>query len=540
MTPSGTMALRNAWDDPKDSAAIPSFASLLFLNEQNWSEIDSRKEPECFRDLNLDQVIESAVARRDEYSLKPFFYCGPQDPATVSYRQEIFRDLETKMVADSVRSFALAMRTVYRYLETVEKLFYRRQKQRWFVEAVDTYCRGVRDLANELQTSGLQSTGLQSLRVYLESYTKSEAFCALEPGAQGLVAHLNDIRYYLHIEGKRIVVAQYEEGVDYGTEVLRVFEKFRQEASKDYHFNLRSDADMNHVEAAILDMVAQLYPEIFSSIEEYCTRYRDFLSTTIVRVDREFQFYLAWHEYMQRFARAGLSYCYPGVSAESKEIAAQDAFDLALADNLVRHNRSVVTNDFFLAGPERTIVVSGPNQGGKTTFARMFGQLHYLASLGCPVPAKRAQLFLCDRLFTHFEKEENLQNLSGKLEDELLRIRRIFEAATSNSILIMNESFLSTTLQDAVFLSKQVMQRIIELDMLCVSVTFIDELASLGPTVVSMVSTVNPDNPVLRTFRVVRRPADGLAYAAAIAEKYELTYEQVKARITGNVAEGSA
>jgi DNA mismatch repair protein MutS len=99
-------------------------------------------------------------------------------------------------------------------------------------------------------------------------------------------------------------------------------------------------------------------------------------------------------------------------------------------------------------------------------------------------------------------------------------------------VIVLNESFASTTLRDALALGTAVMRQLLQLGCLGVYVTFVDELASLDDATVSMVSLVAPDNPVLRTYKVVRKPADGLAYAAAIAGKYGLSYESLRRRIT--------
>jgi DNA mismatch repair protein MutS len=76
-----------------------------------------------------------------------------------------------------------------------------------------------------------------------------------------------------------------------------------------------------------------------------------------------------------------------------------------------------------------------------------------------------------------------------------------------------------------------VLNRIDDLGCLAVCVTFLDELASLGDATASFVATVEPDDPSRRTFEVLRRPADGRAYAWAIAGMYGLSYDKLTARI---------
>jgi DNA mismatch repair protein MutS len=508
-----------------------SFHSILYANGVEPAQREREEAPDFFTDLNLDQIVEAITAGKQEYNLKPFFYTPLSTVDTLHYRHEIFRDLEDKTLLEIINSFAQKMSRMREHLAQADKLYYQRQKESWFLDAVEIYGNAMQSLVQELTQVELQAGGLLALRDYLEHYVQSSRFTSLLAETTQLKADLSTVTYCLHIKGNRIRVRKYEDEMDYSADVEETFAKFKQGSVEDYRAKFASWPDMNHVEAKILDFVAQLYPDIFSRLDQYWVNHSDYLDETIGDFDREIQFYVAYLEFIANLKRGGLNFCYPQVDETCKAVFAQQGFDLALANKLRREKTPIVCNDFFLQGQERIIVVSGPNQGGKTTFARMFGQLHYLASLGCPVPGREAHLFLFDRLFTHFEKEEEITNLRGKLQDDLVRIHQILDQATADSIIIINEIFTSTALQDAIFLGKKVMEEIIRLDALCVCVTFIDELAALSEKTVSMVSTVVRENPAVRTFKLVRRPADGLSHAIAIAEKYRLTYDCLKERI---------
>jgi DNA mismatch repair protein MutS len=504
--------------------------SLLSRKTDTSTTRETPEAPEFFVDLNLDQIVEAITFAKQEYNLKPYFHTSLHDIDAIMYRQEVMQDLESKPLLEKVESFAQKMRAMRQHLATANKLYYKYQKERWFLDAVEIYCKAVQSLDRDLSHLEAKSRGFLAFREYVAGYVASEGFSSLLAQTRKLQADLATVQYSTLVNGNRVTIRNYQDEIDYSADVLATFEKFKQGAAKDYLIKFREGTDMNHVEAQVLEGVARLYPEVFFDLDDFCVRNAG-LDETIAVFDREAQFYISYLEFITGLKHSGLQFCYPKVSDTCKEVESKEGFDLALARKLAVEESPVVCNDFFLTGKERILIVSGPNQGGKTTFSRTFGQMHYLASLGCPVQGKEARLFLFDRLFTHFEKEEDIRNLRGKLEDDLYRIHRILSEATPNSIIIMNEIFNSTTLKDAIFLGKKVMERIIRLDMLCLCVTFIDELSSLSEKTVSMVSTVNPENPAVRTFKVIRKPADGLSYAVSIAEKYRLTYNFLKERI---------
>lgn len=506
--------------------------SILFLESETAKQAESAEQPAYFTDLNLDQVIKEIISGRQDYRLKPFFYTPLQDIDQILYRQEVEKDLENPLLMKEIQIFAEQMVLARRYLGLIDQLYFKNHKEGWFLESVLAYGDAVEGLAGGVSSVDLQSRGLKSLRDYLRDYVKSNWFTAMMAEARKIKNELNSIQYCIHIKGNWVGVRSYELEPNYSEEVEQTFLKFQQGAVKDYRLKL-GGAGMSYVEAQILDCVAKLYPEVFDALDRFCQAHLDFMDETIRVFDREIQFYLAYYEFISRLKQAGLKFCYPRISNTEKTVWAYEAFDIALANQCVSEKMPIVTNDFELGKNERIIVVTGPNQGGKTTFARMFGQIHYLAGLGLPVPGQEAHLFLWDRIYTHFEKEEDIRNLRGKLQDDLVRIREILEHATSESIIILNEIFTSTSLKDATFLSKQVMEEMLQLDAFCVWVTFIDELTSYHEKIVSMVSTVLPDNPMVRTYKVLRQPADGLSFAIHIVRKYRLTYEQIKERITG-------
>lgn len=517
--------------DPPSAGATTVFVSLLFNSAEAADDCHS-EAPDYFGDLNLDQVVSAIVGDDDQYRLATWFYTPVQDVDTIARRHAVFQDLAHEAILHAAQAFTEGISRVHESRACVDQAHHRHEKTRWLVDSAARYCGVVTDFASALKEAHPESTAFADLSSWLDDYVASETFHTLAETTEARLADVAEIRYDVLMRGPLIDVSHFGEEPDYGEVIAATFERFRHGDAAERHQKFAESTSLNTVETRVLEQVTRLFPDIFERFEAFYQTHADYVDSVVARIDRELQFCLHYRRYIASLEKAGLAFCYPDMVQPGEAVTARQTFDLALAKQLVANDDGrVVANDFELTPPERMILVSGPNQGGKTTFARMFGQLHWLARIGCPVPGQSARLMFWNALHTHFERAEDIRNLRGKLEDDLVRMHAILERVDPESVVIMNEIFSSTTSDDARYLGERILRALIDSGAIGVCVTFIDDLATLDAALVSMASTVDADDPAIRTFQIKRKAPDGRAYARSLAEKHRLTREALEARL---------
>ncbi|GAB5602294.1 DNA mismatch repair protein MutS [Thermus sp. FJN-A] len=487
--------------------------------------------PGYFRDLLLSQLERDIFAAHPGMGLEALFRTPLPAKGGVVHRQQVARELEKEGLGRAFRGYFRAMEAVRAWLGLGEKARHPWQARLHFLQAAGVYLEAVTALDKELRRHFPRSLGLGSYRAYLEAYRQGPAFRRFQEDLEATRSVLLALRYTLQIREGRLLLRAYRGEADYGERVQETFRPFFGEGTPTWEPSSPPPGPwLNHVEEWILDHLALLFPGAFGRLEAFSRQHQGFVDPVLARLEWEARFFLAYLDFIAPLWEAGLPFTYPEV-AETPPFFLEEGADLALAAKAVAQGTLPVPNGFRFDGT-RVLVVTGPNQGGKTTFARMVGQAHHLAALGLPVPGKRARLPLPDRILTHFEVRENPEELKSKLEEDLLRLKNAMDQATERSLLLLNEPFASAPLEDARLLGHFILKRILARGSLAVVVTFLDELARL-PGTRSLVAEVDPLDPARRTFRIRERPPDGKAYALALAEKHGLTYALLKARLGG-------
>ena len=141
-----------------------------------------------------------------------------------------------------------------------------------------------------------------------------------------------------------------------------------------------------------------------------------------------------------------MPWCIPELTAADTDSRSwEELYDISLAFR----NKAAVVGNTLTAEHKRLYIVTGANQGGKTTFLRSFGQAQLMAQCGLPVGAKAYTAPYRRAVFTHFRQEEDRYLKSGKLEEDVLRLKGLLDRSTKDSVFVVNEIYSSTTLKDA-------------------------------------------------------------------------------------------
>ena len=505
--------------------------SSILLREDMQGGMKKPVLGESIRDLRIDQVLEKLSEEHAAPKAEEAFRTPLTDPDTIRFRQQIMTDFADEQLYEAARTFAKTIQTILAELAELQKTGLPNEDLLdcgRYLQLAEEYCHAVCSLA-DVQQGKARSDGLRRFFRELQDYRASEPFVRMQQRIADQFEMLDQIHFCMFLKDGKIRIRPYEDEEQLDVQLEKLFSRFRQGMAENEPTERPRLRNAHHIDAEILALLVHWYPQELEGLHSFPAEWPDFIEAGLRRFSGEVWFYLNWLHMIAPLQRSGLPFCCPEITACGEDLCCKDGFDLALALELHASSEQTVTNSFSLENEERILIVTGPNQGGKTTFARFFGQAFYWASLGCIIPGRHAVLRCFDGLFSHFNREENLDTLNGKLQNELERFHAITEQATEHSIVVINEIFASTTLQDALLLGNRMLQELIRIDCASVCVTFLDELAEDSTHTVSMMSTVNLDGS--RSFQIVRKQADGLAYAMQLARKYQLDYESLTRRL---------
>ena len=154
-------------------------------------------------------------------------------------------------------------------------------------------------------------------------------------------------------------------------------------------------------------------------------------------------------------------------------LCAQGLYDVCLA---LTTGQRVVGNDVDADG-KLLVMITGANQGGKSTFLRSVGLAQLMTQCGMFVGAESLRVNVCAGVFTHYKREEDATMESGKLDEELARMSEIANHLTSNCLLLCNESFAATNEREGSQIARQVVTALLEQGIKVLFVTHMFDLA---------------------------------------------------------------
>ena len=432
-------------------------------------------EADLAKDLELDVLLQamaggdqflSAVARRGIHS-------GLASPAEIVYRQHVLADCigQPGVVRDLYQVGVEALtgeKKLFGWLfvhDSPESILHRtREAMELFVGML----RRLRDIT-DANAASFRSEGFTRFFAMLAGELDDDYFAEMQ-------AHLSELAFRrgLLISAR---LGKGSKGIGY---VLR---RQPEQGWRDrmpgknrpgYSFTI-APQDENSLRA-LSDLESRGLNDTANALAQSVDHIRSFFQMLCT----ELGFYIGCLNLRERLTAGGAPLCFPvpasPVPAGTGQalLRARGLYDACLALTL---GTRAVGNDLDADG-RQLIMITGANQGGKSTFLRGLGLAQLMMQAGMFVAAEEFTASTCTGLFTHYKREEDATMEKGKLDEELARMSGIADQITAGGLLLCNESFASTNEREGSEIARQVIRALTEAGIRVVFVTHLYDLAA--------------------------------------------------------------
>lgn len=514
-----------------------------FCGILDLKEVPVKESPRTaiFDDLNLSMIIDEISLIFSEDVLR-FYRYFPKDFEAESFRREITGDIYN--IPGVFDGLSLAYEKYKQYLEITQKKENARQqvsKMFFDIEKANLYLDFCEIAYDSIKSVSLSSKGLKDFRDYLTDYLKTPEFLDYKEKARALDKALNNARFSLLYDNDRIILSDYEPDKEEALEseevsefekqvsIVSVLERIYPNNKTKLISPFSNNDDVVGIEKSLLEIFFKKHPDIVKLLKVFSSKYESFEEESILKFFDEIAFYISFIKFARFYENKGASFCKPMLDPNDK-IHAEGLYDLALFIANSKRNKEVVCNDFYYGEDSLFFVLTGPNQGGKTTFARSLGQLVFFTKMGLYVPCKNANLQYFESLITHFSVEESVETGRGKLMEELVRLKPMMDMGDKECFVVINELFTTAANYDAIIMGKKVLSHFIDRGCHGIYVTHLSELLEEEPRATGLSAELSKEG--IQTFKILRETKKYENCAVNQINKYNLSYEALKERLS--------
>ena len=282
-------------------------------------------------------------------------------------------------------------------------------------------------------------------------------------------------------------------------------------------------------------IVNNMLSSMVKRLRDVLNKYVTVTITDMTDLIPELLYYIRFAEYVKKLTAQGATFCKPEISKNQKkrETKARGIYNLKLAAFSSDEHEVIVTNDIVFDSEHRVYVLTGANRGGKTTITQSIGQLFVLAQGGIYVPGDAFVFTPVDNVYTHFPADEDKTMDLGRLGEECKRFRGLYRACSNKSLLLLNETFSTTSFEEGYYIAKDTLKAILQKGVTTIYTTHMHKLAfdlgeiNRGSTDEKAQSLIVRADGGKRSYKIEIAEPEGQSYAKDIAQKYGVTFEML-------------